>query len=76
MRKKDNICSGGAEQEESSQLHEPIMTYRLTGDEFTDVLPLDVLSDIAEYGVSEHRAGRCFPHTHVVNAVMTERGWK
>ena len=76
MKKKDSTYVSGTGQGESSQVHEPVMAYRHTGDELTEILPRDVLSDIAEYAVSEHRAGRCIPHTQIVNAVMTERGWK
>ena len=76
MRKKDSTYSSGAVQEKSSQVHEPVMTYRQNGDELTDILPRGVLSDIAEYAVCEHRAGRCVPHTQFVKAVMMERGWK
>ena len=76
MKKKDSTYVSGIRQGESSQVHEPVMAYRHTGDELSEILPRGVLSDIAEYAVSEHRAGRCIPHTQVVNAAMMERGWK
>lgn len=74
MKKKDGIYSSGIEQEESSHVNDPVMAYQ-AGNEITDILPRDTLSDIAEYTVSEHRAGRCIPHSQLVNSIMTEKGW-
>lgn len=75
MKKTDGIYSSGIGQEESSHVNEPVMAYQ-TGNEITEILPRDMLSDIAEYAVSEHRAGRCIPHSQLVNSIMTEKGWK
>lgn len=75
MKKKDGIYSSGIGQEESSHVNEPVMAYQ-AGNEITDILSRDMLSDISKYAVSEHRAGRCIPHSQLVNSIMTEKGWK
>lgn len=79
MKKKDSTYSNLRDIEESDvlQVQEPMIVYnRLTGDEYADIVPYDILSSMAEYAVSEHRAGRSVSHSQLVKNISMEMGWK
>ncbi len=79
MKKKGSTYSSSRDIEESDvrQVQEPMIVYnRFAGDEFADIVPHDILSTIAEYAVSEHRAGRSVSHSQLVKNISMEMGWK
>lgn len=79
MKKKDSAYSSSRDNEESDvrQVQEPVIVYnRFTGDELADIVPHDILSTMAEYAVSEHRAGRSVSHSQLVKNISMEMGWK
>ena len=79
MKKKGSTYSGSRDIGESDvrQVQEPMIVYnRFAGDEFADIVPHDILSTIAEYAVSEHRAGRSVSHSQLVKNISMEMGWK
>lgn len=74
MKKNDSTYNKDVECNDFMRIQEPMN--RLTGDEFADIIPHDILSSMAENAVSEHCAGRSVYHSQLVNNISMEMGWK
>ena len=64
---------------ESQSVNEPAMMYESSCrsvDDFIASIPVDLMRILAEYAVTECKAGRCIPHEQVEELINERMGWK
>ena len=60
-----------------NSVSEPSVSYYTTPPmkERTDKIPVDLLRDMAEYALHEHRKGHCKPHEEAMKHIKNDLGW-